>query len=246
MAKESGLGANLYLDEFDISNDTGSVGTISKSLNPLEFTGIDKLAFERKAGLLSGQITANVFWNPSGAHTAISTLPRTDRQVSYFHRQTLGAPVASMVAKQVTYDPERDAAGLFTAEVDNLSNAYWLDWGYALTAGIRTDTAATSPATGVDFSIQGAPAAFGAQLYLHVFAFTGTSVTITVEDSADNISFASITGGAFTTVTAATKERIATGRTQAIRQYLRVSTTGTFSNVQFAVQATVNNADLTI
>lgn len=246
MSKETGLGANLYLDQFDLSNDANSVDNISKALNPLEVTGIDKSAIERKAGLLTGQITSTVIWNPTNAHIAISTLPRTDRQVSYFHRATLGAPVASMVAKQVEYAPERDNAGLFTAEVDTLSNGFWLDWGYALTAGIRQDTVATTPASGVDFSIQDAPAAFGAQFYLHVFTFVGTSATITIQDSADNVTFANLTGGGFTVVTAATKERIATGRTQAVRRYMRVITTGTFSSLRFAVSGTVNTTDMTI
>ena len=37
-------------------------------------------------------------------------------------------------------------------------------------------------------------ASFGVQAYLQVFSFTGTDVTITIQDSADNSSFANITG----------------------------------------------------
>lgn len=248
MAKESGLGAQLYVDEYDLSNDTNSLSRISKAANPLEFTGIDKSAVERKAGQLTGQITLTTFWNPTNAHAAYSPLPRTDRIVSYFHRATLGAPVASMVGKQVGYNPTRDNVGALTAEVDALSNAWWLDWGYALTAGKRTDTAATN-GTGVDFANQGAPASFGLQAYLHVQAFTGTSATIKLQSSSDNgagDAFADVTGGGFTLVTAATKERIATARNLAVERYLRVVTTGTFSNLVFAVQATVNVTDMTI
>lgn len=248
MAKESGLGAQLYLDEYDLSNDTNSVPRIGKSLNPLEQTGIDKLAFERKAGLLSGQITLTTFFNPTNAHAAYESLPRADRIVSYWHRATLGVPVASMVAKQLSYNPTRDADGQLTAEVDAQSNAYWLDWGYALTAGKRTDTAATN-GTGVDFANQGAPASFGLQAYLHVFAFTGTSVTVKLQQSSDSgvgDAWADVTGGGFTTVTAVGKERIQTARNQAVERYLRVVTTGTFSNAVFAVSAAVNRTDLTI
>lgn len=248
MAKESGLGAQLYLDQYDISNDTGSVGSISKAVNLLTMTGIDKSAIERRAGQLTGGISANVFWNPSNAHTALAAGARTDRIVSYYHRATLGAPVASLVCKQTTYAPNRDSTGLFTATTDTLSNAYWLDWGLALTAGMRTDTTATN-GTGVDFANYGMPASFGLQAYLHVKAFTGTSATIKLQGSSDNgvgDAFADITGGSFTTVTAVGKERIQTSRTQAIERYMRVVTTGTFSNLVFAVQATVNIADYTI
>lgn len=248
MAKETGLGAQLYMDQYDLSNDTNALGRISKSASPIEMTGIDKLAFERKAGQLSGQITLTSFFNPTNAHAAHRTLPRADRIMSYWHRATLGTPVAAMVGKQLGYDPTRDSAGNLTAEVDALSNAYWLDWGYALTAGKRTDTAATN-GTGVDFQIQGAPAAFGLQAYLHVFAFTGTSATIKLQQSSDNgvgDAWADVTGGGFTLVTAVGKERIATGRTLAVERYLRVITTGTFSNLVFAVQATVNITDMSI
>lgn len=249
MAKESGLGAQLYMDQYDLSNDTNSLSKISKSLSPQEMTGIDKLAYERKAGQLDGGITATTYFNPSNAHGAYSALPRADRILSYFHRATLGVPVASMVAKQLGYNPNREADGKLTAEVEAVANAWWLDWGYALTAGKRTDTGATN-GTSVDLNSLGfgftTSAAFGAQFYLHVFAFTGTSVTIKVQDSADNASFADLTGATFTVVSGVTKERIATARNQTVRRYLRVVTTGTFSNAVFAVQGTVNVTDMTI
>lgn len=78
--------------------------------------------------------------------------------------------------------------------------------------------------------------AFGAQAYLQVTAFAGTSVTVTVQDSADNSSFANVTGLSFTPVTAAPNtQRIATSNTATIRRYLRVITAGTFTNAVFAV-----------
>ncbi len=248
MAKESGLGANFYMDQYDLSNDTNAFGNISKALNPIDMTGIDKFAPERKAGQLTGAIDLTTFFNPTNAHAAYSPLPRADRQLSYFTKTTLGAPAASMIGKQVGYDPNREADGKLTAEVQAESNAYWLDWGLALTAGKRTDTAAAN-GTGVDFSIQGMPASFGLQAYLHVFAFTGTSATIKLQSSSDNgagDAFADVTGGSFTLVTAATKERIQTSRTLAIERYLRVVTTGTFSNLVFAVNVATNVTDMTI
>lgn len=243
MAKESGLGAQLYLDQYDLSNDTNSVGRISKSISLLDFTGIDKSAAERKAGQLDGGIDVVTYFNPTNAHAAYSPLPRTDRLISYWHRATIGTPVASMIGKQVGYDPSRGADGTLTATVNALSNDYWVDWGYGLTDGKRTDTTATN-GTGVDY---GASYAYGLQAYLHVFAFTGTDVTITIEESSDNGSsdtFASVTGGAFSTVTGTTKERIQTARDQTIERYLRVVTTGTFTSVTFAVSVTVNHTDM--
>jgi len=249
MAKESGLGAQLYVDQFDLSNDTNQVGKISKSLALLDFTGIDKSAMERKAGALDAGMTITTYHNPTNAHTAYAPLPRTDRFVSYFHRATLGVPVASMGAKQLGYNPNREPDGKLLAEVEAQENGTWLDWGLALTAGKRTDGGATN-GTGVDYG-NPAPAAFnfGLQAYLHVFAFTGTSATIKLQSSTDNAvgdAYSDVTGGAFTLVTTPTKERIATARNQAIERWLRVVTTGTFSNLVFAVQATVNITDMTI
>jgi hypothetical protein len=248
MSKESGLGAQLYLDQYDLSNDTNALSSITKSIALLDFTGIDKEAMERKAGVLNGNINITTFFNPTNAHAAYRSLPRADRQLSYWHRATQGAPVASMIGKQVGYDPSRGADGAFPFTVDAQSNAWWLDWGYGLTAGKRTDTAATN-GTGVDLAIAGAPASFGLQAYLHVFAFTGTSATITIQSSTDNgagDAFSAVTGGAFTTVTGITKERIQTSRTLPIERYLRVSTTGTFTSLVFAVSVTVNRTEMTI
>jgi hypothetical protein len=249
MAKQSGLGANYYLDQYDLSNDTNSFGNIKKSLSPIEMTGIDKLAMERIAGDLDAEMKWVSYYNPTNAHVALSALPRADRIASYFHRTTVGVPVASMAAKQTGYDPKRDANGQLTADVDALENGTWLDWGYSLTAGKRTDTTATN-GTAVDLNSLGfgftGSAAFGAQIYVHLFALTGTTITFTLQDSADNATFANVTGGVLTAMTAVGAQRLATGRTQTIRRYVRLITTGTFTSATFAGQVTVNGADLTI
>lgn len=246
MAKETGLGANYYLDGYDLSGDTGSLEKISKALNPIALTGIDKLAYERKAGQLTGAIDWTSFWNPTGAHPPLKLMPRTDRVASYWHRTTLGAPVASMVCKQTDYVGTRTPEGGFTLKVMTLSNAWWLDWGLGCTAGKRTDTAATN-GTGVDFT---AAANFGLQAYLQVFSFTGTDATVKLQGSSDNAvgdPYADITGGTFTVVASApTAERIATSRTQAIERWIRVVTTGTFSSLVFAIHVTVNRVDNTL
>jgi hypothetical protein len=246
MAKETGLGANLYIDGVDVSGDTGSVESISKAINTVEATGINKYAMERLPSHLTGKIDWSSFWNPTGAHPVLEDLPRTDRVVTYLHKTTLGTPAACMVAKQINYDPNRAADGSLTAKVNTLSNAYWLDWGLALTAGMRTDGAATN-GTGVDFE---SAANFGAQAYLHVFAFTGTSATIKLQGSSDNgvgDAWADIAGGGFTVVSSAPgAQRIATARNLAVERYMRVVTTGVFTSLIFAVAATVNRTDMTI
>lgn len=78
--------------------------------------------------------------------------------------------------------------------------------------------------------------AWGAQAYLQVTGFTGTSVTVAVQDSADNSSWAAVTGLTFTAVTAAPAwQRLATAGSATLRRYVRAVTTGTFTSATFAV-----------
>lgn len=80
--------------------------------------------------------------------------------------------------------------------------------------------------------------AFGAQAWLQVTAFTGTDVTIKLQDSADNSTFTDVASGAFAQTTAAhTTQRIALTNTATLRRYVRVSTvtSGGFTSATFAV-----------
>lgn len=245
MAKETGLGDNFYIGGYNISGDVGSMDSISCPLAVLETTGLDKYAMERLGAHQDGNMAGTSFWNVADnqMHEALSTMARTDVVMSYFHGSTLGNPAASMVAKKITFNPDRGDDGSLTAKFEGQANSYGLDWGKMLTAGVRSDTAATN-GTGVDFGT--GSTAFGLQAYLQVFSFTGTSVTFTIQESSDNAvgdPFAAVTGGAFTVVTAApAAERIQTARAQTVERYLRIVTTGTFSQCSFAVMVNRNSA----
>lgn len=233
MAKQGGMGDNLYVAGYDLSGDIGSLGRIGGGPALQDVTAIDKSAHERIGLLRDGAMEYTSWFNPSAnqEHARLSLLPTTDVAMQYARGTTLGAPAAVMIAKQVNYDPTRGQDGSFSFGVSALANGYGIEWGRQLTAGKRTDTTATNGAS-IDTT---ASAAFGAQAYLQVFAFTGTSVTVTVQDSADDSSFAAVTGLAFTAATGITTQRLATANNATIRRYLRVATTGTFSNAVFAV-----------
>lgn len=240
MSKQSGLGDNLYVDTYNLSGDVGSLGRIGGGPAALEVTGLDKSAYERLGGKRDGGMDFTAFFNDAAAaeHLALRGLPTADRIVSYFRGTTLGNPVASMVAKQINYDPSRPADGSLTFNVQAQANTYGLEWGRSLTAGRRTDGAATNGAS-IDTT---ASRDFGAQAYLHVFAFTGTSATIKIQDSADNAAWADVAGLGFTLVTGATSERIAIANTATVRRYVRVITTGVFSNCEFACMVNKNES----
>ncbi|MFF7949140.1 hypothetical protein [Streptomyces griseorubiginosus] len=243
MAKTGGLGDNLYIAGFDASGDIQQLGSISGGPALLNFTSIDKSAYVRQGGLRSGQIEYTAFFNhvavTGGTHEKLAALPTTDQILTYCRGTTLGDPAASLVSKQINYDPTRGDDGMLTFGVSAQSNGYGIEWGRQLTAGLRTDTAATN-GTGIDTA---ASASFGGQAYLHVTAFTGTDVTVKIQDSADNVSFADVAGFAFTQVTAApASERIALGNTATLRRYLRAVTvtTGGVTSVTFSVNVIKN------
>lgn len=240
MAKQSGLGDNFYVGPYDLSGDISAIGSVGGSVATLDKTGINKFGYERIGGLRTGTMEFTTHFNDAAGqeHVAFSALPYTDVILSYFRGTTLGNPAASMVAKQINYDATRGDDGDLTFGVQAQSNGFGLEWGRSLTAGLRTDTAATN-GTAIDTT---ASASFGAQAYLHVTAFTGTDCTITVEDSADNITFATV--DSFTVVSGVTSERNVLGTTtEQLNRYVRVSTTaGTFSSITFAVNLVKNTA----
>lgn len=235
--KKSGLGANFYIDGVDLSGDVNAVSSLTTAVALLDSTGINKLAHERLPGLSDGDIEITTLFNPSAGqeHPTLKTMPAGDRTTSYFDSTTLGCDVACLVGKQISYAPNRGADGSLTIKTKVTANGFGLEWGTALTAGKRVDTAATTGSS-VDFA---AATAFGFQAYLQVFAFTGTDVTVKLQDSADNSSFADITSGAFSQITSSTPtaQRIAVGGTATVRRYVRATTvtTGGFTTVTFAV-----------
>lgn len=246
MTKSSGLGQHFYVDGYDLSNDVGSIENISCPSATLDVTGLDKFAFERIYGLRDGLMEFMAFFNPASAkaHDVLSTLPTTDRIATFFHGEAIGNPAASLVAKQVNYDPTRGDDGMFTFANSHQGSYYGLEWGEQLTAG--TDTLGSAGAlTSYDYGVTIGTTAFGLQAYLQVLAFTGTSATVAIQHSSDNgagDAFANVTGGVFAAATAIGVQRIQTSRTESIERYLRVNVTGTFSNLVFAVMVCKNQS----
>lgn len=249
MAKTSGLGDNLYVGGYDASGDISALDRIGGGPAALPTTGIDKLANERIGGVRDGGIDATSFFNPEtiagggsrdGAHKVFSALPTADVQVMYCRGTTVGSAAACEIAKQLGYDAKRGNDGSLTFAVSTVANGYGVEWAELLTAGKRTDTTATNGA-----SIDGTAAtSFGFQAYLQVFSMAGTDVTVKLQDSADNVSFADVASGAFTAITTTTPQtqRIAVGGTATLRRYVRAvtATTGGFTSLVFAA-AVVRN-----
>jgi hypothetical protein len=237
MPKTSGLGDNLLVAQYNLSGDVGSLGKIGGGNSPLDVTSIQSSGSERIGGKRDGSIEFNTWFNPdpSREHVALKALPTADVVVSYLRGTALGAESCSCTGKQLNYDGKRGSDGAFALDVVVASDAFGIEWGRTLTAGVRSDTAATN-GTGRDDVV--VSTAFGLQAYLHLLTFTGTSVTVTIEDSADNVSFATVAGATFGALSAPGAARIAVAGT--VRRYLRAVTTGTFSQASFAVTVVRN------
>lgn len=235
MAKQGGMGDAYYVGGDDITGNIGSLGNIHGGPNLQDVTDIGQSGNARIGLLRDGGLSANIWFDTALAQPILRLLPTADVVASYRIGSALGNPMASCVAKQVNYDPTRGADGSLAFGVEwQASAGTGLEWGEALTVGKKTDTAATN---GTAIDLGAVSSLFGAAGYVHVFSVVGTSVTVTIQDSADNVSFATVTGLAFTAVAAGNKgaERLATGTTATIRRYVRAVTTGTFSSAVFAV-----------
>lgn len=239
MAKQTGLGDRLFVAGYNLSGDITAIGNVGGGPAAMECTGIDKSAFERLGGKRDGRLEATSWFNPGpeadAAHQVYSKLPTTDQVVTYCRGAALGSSAACLIGKQTNYDGSRGDDGAFSFAIATQASAgVPLEWGELATAGIREDTEATN-GDGID---GGASTTTGLVAYLHVFAFTGTSVTVKLQqssDDGDSDTYADVTGGAFTAATAVTAERIVTAADQTVERYLRVVTTGTFSVANFAV-----------
>lgn len=241
MPKMTGLANALWIDGIDLSGDTQHLDNANGGPALMPFTTIDKSAQVRQGGQRDGALTATTFFNVDSGRSqpTLKTLPRTDRLITYCTGQAIGSQVFNIIGKQIGYDGTRADDGTYLFSVNALANGYGAEWCDLLTAGQRADTAATN-GTGLDLL---ASSAFGLQAYLHVFAFTGTSVTVKLQHSTDNAvgdPYVDITGGGFTAATAITSQRIATTNALTIRRWVRVVTTGTFSAATFSVSVAKN------
>ena len=237
MAKLSGLGGNLWVDEFNLSNDIGAV-TVAGSVAPLDVTGIDSSGMERIGGLRDGTISmSNIFFNDAAgaSHTALKTLPTVDTIVSYLQGTTVGAGAASLIAKQVDFPSQRSEDGAFLFDMEAVANDLGVVWGHAGTPGQVTDTT-TGNEAGVD---NGGASSKGLRAFLHVTAFSGTDATVRLEESQNDgggDAYAAITGGAFTSITGGGAEAIITSTSLAVEQWIRVSiSTDNFSSMEWGV-----------
>lgn len=249
MSKQSGLGDQLFISGYDIGADINTISSLSTPKGMLPGTDITMSGMARIPGKAdaSGEFVSYFNDATDQEHDALKGLPTADVHLMYLRGAGLGSSGFGVVGKQVNYDAQRpdDGSLLFTTSVQG--SAYAGDWGVQLTAGKVTHASAAN-VTSVDLGT--GSVAFGFQAYLQVFSLGSGTATVKIQESSDNGSgdaFADVTGGTFTNVTTRTAERImSASATLTVERYVRVVTTGTFTNLVFCVLFNRNDGARTV
>lgn len=224
MAKQTGIGANLWVDAFNVTGDVGAVDAINSSRTQIDVTDIEHDFVERLPGIGDGSIAFSGYYNPSsgGLHQAIGSAFSTAISIVTVALGTaIGSYAASIGAAKTDYGVTRGADGSLATSVSAASGiGYGTDWGVLLAGRASVTGTASTTVDGL------AATSKGAQAYLHVVSVQAGTVTITVQDSSDNSSFSNVTGLSFTATSAGTAEYKATAGTAAIGRYLRYNVSG--------------------
>lgn len=204
--KQSGIGARLLVGGYDISGDVSAIDSIACAQGLMDDTDITQPAHSRLPGLRDGSMAFTAFFDTANAHPVLSALPTADElMTALLPPLSVGSAAACCNARQINYPPSRASDAGLTMKVEGQGDGYATEWGLQLTPGERTDTGATN---GTSLN-NGAGTLYGAQAYLQVTAFTGTSVTVTVQHAPDGTTWTPLE--AFTAVTAApATQRLAT------------------------------------
>lgn len=239
MAKETGLGDQLFIGGVDLGADINSIGGLSTPRETLPATDITQSAEARMFGKRDGMAEFTSYFDPAAgaSHDALSALPTTDVHLMYLRGASLDGKAIGLVGKQIDYSGTRGDDGSFLFGVSVQANGFGIDWGRQLTAGKVTHGSATNGSS-IDTT---ASASFGWQAYLQVFSIGSGTAEIDLQDSADNSAWANLADGAFTDVTGSTVQRLqSSSETATVRRYIRVITGGTFTNLVFAVMIAKN------
>ena len=241
MAKVNGLPSALYVGQYDLSGDTAFLNECETSRGVLSVTSIQDAAESRILGLKDGQLGWQGYFNITAGqnHPVLSALPTSDRVVSFFNGVTVGSAAFSMVGKQITYAPARAQDGSLLITTHALANGYGGEWSGGgtgdgmLTTGLQSF--ATGTVSGASIDLGSTSTLFGAAGYLHVTTMPSGTLTVTIEDSANDSSFTAVTGMTFTNLTGPGSERVQGAVNATVRRYVRVTCSGTHGTASVAV-----------
>ena len=231
MAKTSGLGVRIYANGYDLNTDVNALSGIGSTQTLLDVTPLSKSAAERIIGLGDSTLTVNGWFdNAAGmSHDAFKSIAG-DSEVIMTMGTSRGDAACGMVADQSSYNIDRSQGSAIATTVEfSTSDGAGLNWGVVLTDGPeQTDSSATN-STAVDNTSSSASGGIG---LISVESIASGTATVKVQHSSDNVTFADLI--TFTGVTARTSEAISA--TGTVNRYVRIQSSGTFSNLVFVAQ----------
>ena len=237
MAKVNGLNVRFYVEGYDLSGDANALSAMGYSNELLDVTVLDSSARKRIIGIVDSEITCDAWFdNAASKQHAVWTSnsgkqPTTDQEIVIPFGSAVGDQFVGLVAKQGTYSTARAPGSAITANAVFSANGSAAEFGEMLTAHDDTHSTAGS-GTVVD---SGASSSNGGTGYLQILSLASGSVTVNLQEATSS-------GGSysnfmtFSTVAAAAApaaERLTMEGT--VQRYIKVTTTGTFSNAKIVV-----------
>lgn len=224
----------FYMAGYDLSGYSRTVGPLKWEYEEADLTaqmGDSAKGYLPSSASISPGTLNGVFDNTatSGLHVIASTVATSEVvmiPVGIRAAPAIGDPVFMGEFVQLGYTAEESGGAIFANvpfgewEVSKLlSHARSKPWGVLIHAKVAR-TAANSTATGVDD--YGAATALGGTMVYQVFAGDGTA-TISMDDSADDSSFAALTGATTGELdcSAVQKGVVDLTATRDVRRYLR-------------------------
>lgn len=233
MAKSTGLGDKLFSEGNDLSGDAAVLNRIETMVSLLDSTSIEDSSATRFQGRSDGALDFNVYFNDVATHGVLSALPSTNIGLYYARGVTLGNAMAFIDGRQVGYAGTRGADGAFLLGVTVQADGNPLEWGTQISAGKITHASAGS-STGEVTS----QTTVGGVGFLEGFEVDSGTATVVIEDSSDTADGDDGVWGTLLTFATDSDSWPAAERktvTGTVEKGLRVTTTGTFTNADFAV-----------
>ncbi len=234
MAKVNGTNIRLYVQGDDLSGDANSLDGLGYSNEIFEVTTFDVSARKRIAGIGSGSVTVNTWFDDAASGTAHKNftansgkVTTTDQNVLVPMGATVGSPSVHMVAKIANYDVSAATGSAVSGTVTYESSSYVPVFGKMLTA--HQDTHASS--TSGDAVDNGASSANGGSAILQVFSIASGSADIKIQHSTNGAAWTDLV--TFTAATAKTSEYKAV--TGTVNRYLRCRSTDTFTDLVLSI-----------
>ena len=237
MAKVTGLNVRLYVEGYDLSGDANSLAGMGYTNQLLDVTTLDVSANKRIVGSVDSELSVDAWFdNAASRQHAVMTsnsgkMPSADQNVLVPLGSAVGDPCVGLLSKQGNYTTTNAPGSAIAVNAAYSASGSAVEFGQMLTAFDDTHSSAGA-GTVVD---SGAASTNGGAGYLQVFSLASGSVTVNLQESTSS-------GGSyanfmtFSTVAAAaapTSERLTMSGN--VARYLKVTTTGTFTNAVIAV-----------